>query len=285
MGLYERARPRPVGPANADDWAAFLWASRLAYADRDHYMADDRFAPVPTRELVAPAYLDERAQLIDLTRAPSIVEPGVPAGEALFERWGRATSDDSGTTHISIVDAWGNAVALTATVESAFGAQRMVGGFFLNNQITDFSFEPTLNGRPVANAVEPGKAPRSSMTPMIVTDEDGDLVLVIGSPGGSSIIGYVARTTIGILDWGLSPQAAIDLSNATARTSPVVVENARMPAGVGEALTARGWQLREVGAMEDSGLHAIQVTRAGLVGGADSRREGVVGRIAPAPRS
>ncbi|MBX9747804.1 MAG: gamma-glutamyltransferase, partial [Hyphomonadaceae bacterium] len=179
---------------------------------------------------------------------------------------------------------WGNAVSLTATVESAFGSQRMVAGFFLNNQLTDFAFEPTLSGLPVANAAAPGKAPRSSMSPMIVTDRDGELVLVIGSPGGSSIIGYVARATIGILDWRLSPQAAIDLSNATARYSPVVIESARMPTGVRETLAARGWQFQEVGALEASGLHAILVTPDGLVGAADPRREGIVGRIEPAPR-
>jgi gamma-glutamyltranspeptidase/glutathione hydrolase len=286
LGLYERARPAPGGATNADDWAAFLWASRLAYADRDHYMADDQFVPVPTAELVAPDYLDRRAEAITLASAPAGgVEPGVPAGQDLHDRWGRVQSDDSGTTHISIVDSWGNAVSLTATVESVFGSQRLVAGFFLNNQITDFASEPTLNGLPVANAAQAGKAPRSSMSPLIVTDRDGELVLVIGSPGGSSIIGYVARATIGILDWGLTPEAAITLSNATARTSPVVDESARMPAGVADALRARGWALQEVGALEASGLHAIQVTRAGLVGGADPRREGVVGRIAPAPRS
>lgn len=279
LGLYERARPQPQGPNNADDWAAYLWASRLSFADRDHYVADDQFVQVPTQELIASSYLDQRAQLIDLARAPTSVAPGAPAGQELLDRWGRDGGDDAGTTHISIIDQWGNAVAMTATVESAFGSQRMVAGFFLNNQLTDFSFEPTLNGRPVANAVAPGKAPRSSMTPMIVTDRNGELVLVIGSPGGSSIIGYVARTTIGILDWGLNPQQAIDLSNATARSSPVAVENARLPAGIQDALTARGWAFRDVSGLEESGLHAILVTRDGLVGAADPRREGVVGVI------
>jgi len=237
--------------------------------------------PVPTAELVAPEYLDRRSRLIDVASAPAGVAPGVPAGQELHDRWGRVRTDDSGTSHVSIVDRWGNAVSLTATVESVFGSQRMVAGFFLNNQITDFAAEPTLNGLPVANAAAPGKAPRSSMTPMIVTDRDGELVLVIGSPGGSSIIGYVARATIGILDWGLTPQAAIELSNATARGSPVVIESARMPPGVRDALAARGWALQEVGALEASGIHAIQVTRDGLVGGYDPRREGVVARVAP----
>lgn len=279
LGLYERARPQPGGAANADDWAAFLWASRLAYADRDHYMADDQFAPVPTQELYAPAYLDSRASLIDLSRAPSHVSAGQPAGVELYERWGRDDGDDHGTTHLSIVDAWGNAVSMTATVESAFGSQRMASGFFLNNQLTDFAFEPTLNGRPVANAVAPNKRPRSSMSPVIITDRDGDLEMVIGSPGGSSIIGYVARTTIGVLDWNLPVQDAINLSNITARFAPANLEPARLPAGVGEELTRRGWEFRDVTGLEESGIHAIRVTPRGLEGGADPRREGVVGRI------
>ena len=290
LGLYERARPRPGGVDNPDDWSAFLWASRLAYADRDHYMADDAFAPVPTQELVAPAYLDERARQINLAQAPAQVDPGVPAGLELYERWGRATSDDSGTTHLSIVDGWGNAVSLTATVESAFGAQRMAAGFLLNNQLTDFAWEPAINGRPVANAVEPRKAPRSSMSPLIVLDRDGDLELVIGSPGGSAIIGYVARATIGILDWNLGVQGAIDVGNATARETPARIEAPRMPAGMVQQLTARGWAVQE-SALEASGLHAIRVTPQGLEGGADPRREGIVARVpaetpptpAPAP--
>jgi gamma-glutamyltranspeptidase/glutathione hydrolase len=279
LGLYERARPEPEGPRNADDWAAFLWASRLAYADRDHYVADDRFAPVPTQEMLSDDYLDERAGRINLSgAAPRIVPAGQPAGPELFEQWGRVADEESGTTHLSIVDQWGNAVALTATVESGFGSKRMVAGFMLNNQLTDFSLAPTLNGRPVANAVEPGKAPRSSMSPTIVTDRNGELVLVIGSPGGSSIVGYVARTTIGILDWDLPVQDAINIGNVVARTEPARIEGARMPPGVVAALQARGWTVDE-NASEESGLHAIRVTPQGLQGGADPRREGVVGRI------
>jgi gamma-glutamyltranspeptidase/glutathione hydrolase len=279
--LYERARPHPGGASSADDWAAFLWASRLAYADRDHYMADDEFVPVPTHELVAPAYLDERARLIDLAHAPQRVDPGMPAGEDLFQRWGREAGPESGTTHLSIVDPWGDAVALTATVESAFGSQRMAAGFVLNNQLTDFAFQPMLNDRPIANAVEPRKRPRSSMSPTIVTDREGRLVLAIGSPGGSAIIGYVARATIGVLDWNLPVQEAIAMGNATARTTPVRIESARLPLGIAEALTARGWLLEDA-AGEASGLHAIRVTPTGLEGGADPRREGTIGRL-PAP--
>ena len=280
LGLYERARPHPGGVDNPDDWAAFLWASRLAFADRDHYTADPAFAPQPTQEqILAPAYLDQRASLIDLAHAPTRVAPGMPAGRELLERWGREQSDDDGTSHVSIVDADGNAVALTATVESAFGSQRMVAGFMLNNQLTDFAFQPTLNGKPVANALAPGKAPRSSMSPLIVTNRDGELALVIGSPGGSSIISYVARATIGILDWGQTPQAAISTGNAYARAAPAAIERQRLPPGIADALNARGWETRDMGATEESGLHAILVTPQGLVGGADPRREGVVGTV------
>jgi gamma-glutamyltranspeptidase/glutathione hydrolase len=277
LGLYERARPNPVGPASADDWSAFLWASRLAYADRDHYMADDEFVPTPTQELIAPAYLDERARQIDLSRAPAQVRPGQPAGPDLYNRWGADEEDEVGTTHLSIVDQWGDAVSLTATIESYFGAQRMASGFLLNNELTDFSFRPTINGRPVANAVAPGKRPRSSMSPSIVTDREGELVLVIGSPGGSDIIGYVARATIAILDWHVPVQDALGLGNATGRFADVTAEPERWPAGVGAELARRGWRLVPVDG--HSGLHAIHVTPNGLEGGADPRGEGAVGRI------
>jgi gamma-glutamyltranspeptidase/glutathione hydrolase len=277
LGLYERARPDPVGPANADDWAAYVWASRLSYVDRDYYMADDRFAPVPTRELIAPGYLDQRAALIDLQRAPERVLPGAPAGEDLLHRWGSAATREAGTTHISIVDREGNAVALTATIESLFGAQRMTHGFLLNNELTDFSLEPMIGGLPVANAVEPGKAPRSSMSPAIVTDRNGELVMVAGSPGGSNIIASVARTIIGVLDWDMHPQDATGTANLTARFSPIVVERGRMPTEITEALRTRGWQVQE--ADLGSGITAIQITPQGLRGGADPRQEGAVGRI------
>jgi gamma-glutamyltranspeptidase/glutathione hydrolase len=282
LGLFARARPHPEGASSVDDWSALLWASRLAYADRDHYMADDTFVPTPTLPLIAPAYLDQRAQLIDVAHAPTSTPPGTPTTDQLRNYWGRDWSDDPGTSHLSIVDAWGNAVSMTSTVESPFGAQRMVHGFVLNNQLTDFSFQPTINGRPVANAVAPGKAPRSSMSPEIVTDAHGRLVLVAGSPGGSSIIDFVARATVAILDWNMTPQDAINQGNIVARSAPVTVEDTRMPAGVLDALRGRGWTFRTSQLGEESGFHIIQVTPNGLVGGADPRREGVVQSI-PAP--
>jgi gamma-glutamyltranspeptidase/glutathione hydrolase len=275
LGLYERARPNPDDADNVEDWSTFLWASRLAYADRDFYFADDQFVPVPQRELIAPAYLSNRATAIDLAHAPQSTLPGTPASEALRHRWGRdATLDIPGTTHLSIVDGFGNAIALTATIESGFGAQRMVRGFMLNNELTDFSFRPTIGGLPVANAAQPFKRPRSSMAPTIVLDRDGELAMVAGSPGGSGIIAYVARSLIGVLDWDQTPQQAVETGNVVARSRPARAETSRLNPSVIGALRQRGWAINDI-AQEPSGLHLIRVTPQGLAGGADPRREGV----------
>jgi gamma-glutamyltranspeptidase/glutathione hydrolase len=281
LGLYERARPSPVGVNDADDWSAFLWASRIGYADRDHYLADDRFVPVPTQALIDPRYLDARAKEITPAKAPAgLLQPGDPStvigGPSLLDRWGRdKTNEVAGTTHLSVVDAQGNAVALTATVESIFGSQRMAGGFFLNNELTDFSLEPTKNGLPQANAVAPGKRPRSSMAPTIITDKDGALIMTIGSPGGSAIISYVARNVIATLDWNMTLTDALNLGHITARLPQARSEQNRVPPAIAEGLSARGWNLQPT-TLEASGVHAIMVTPNGLVGAADPRREGAV---------
>ena len=280
LGTYERLRPDPVGPTDPDDWAAFLWASRLAYVDRDHYVGDDQFVPVPTQALVDPRYLASRAPLADLTRAaPDGLQPGDPSlvigGESLLNRWGRdRTQEVPGTTHLSVVAPNGDAVALTATIESIFGSQRYAAGFFLNNQLTDFSLSPTRFGGEVANAVGPRKRPRSSMSPTIVVDQDGELQLVIGSPGGSAIISYVARSIIGYVDWDLSVQDALAQPIMVAsRPGAVRAEVQVLAPAIAEDLVARGWTLQPT-TLEASGLHAIAVTPEGLEGGADPRREG-----------
>jgi gamma-glutamyltranspeptidase/glutathione hydrolase len=235
--------------------------------------------PVPTLGLFDPRYLSARAGDIDLAKAPrGVLQPGDPSlqagGPSLLDRWGRdKTNEVPGTTHLSVVDGAGNAVALTATIESIFGSQRMAAGFFLNNQLTDFSLEPTKNGLPVANAPGPRKRPRSSMAPTVILEPDGDLYAVIGSPGGSAIISYVAKTIIGVVDWNLTMQQAIDLPNLTARTPQVRTEVPRMAPGLVDALKARGWELQPT-TLEASGLHGVRVTATGLDGGADSRREG-----------
>lgn len=275
LSLYERARPQPDGPGNVQDWAAYIWASRLSYVDRDHYMGDDRFIEAPTKELIAPAYLDARAKLIDLGKAPSVMPVGTPKGEALRNRWGSEAMQEHGTTHLSVVDRYGNAVSLTATIESEYGSHRMAPGygFWLNNQLTDFSLEPVIDGKPVANAVAPRKAPRSSMSPSIITDRDGELVLVAGSMGGSTIIASVSRSIIGVIDWKQTPQEAVGTSAVFARTPEIAVETSRMAPTMVEALKGLGWKIGGDGLY--SGTHVIQVTPNGLVGGADPRLEGV----------
>lgn len=277
LGLYARVRPEPQGPGEVRDWAAFLWASRLSYVDRDHYMADDRFVEVPTAALIDPGYLDRRAALVDLGGSRAAIPVGTPAGDALRARWGSAAMQEHGTSHLSVVDADGNAVALTTTIESEYGAQRMAGGFWLNNQLTDFSFEPVIDRRPVANAVAPGKAPRSSMSPAIVTDRDGRLVLVTGSMGGSTIIASVARSIIGVLDWKLTPQDAVSTPALFARTARIEAEHGRMPQSIIDGLRALGWDVVE--ADQYGGTHVIQVTPRGLLGGADPRLEGRAVRL------
>ena len=281
LGLYERARPEPEGPTNVKDWAAYVWASRLSYVDRDHYMADDRFVTAPTKELIAPAYLDARAKLIDLSKGPATIPVGTPAGDALRNRWGSEAMQEHGTTHLSVVDHDGNAVSLTATIESEYGSHRMAGGFWLNNQLTDFSLEPVIDGKPVANAVAPRKAPRSSMSPSIITDGQGKLVLVAGSMGGSTIIASVSRTIIGVLAWRQTPQDAVGTAAVFARTPDIAFEASRMPKEMAEALRGLGWRMKQEPLY--SGTHVIQVTPQGLVGGADPREEGKAEAL-PAPR-
>lgn len=280
LGLYERARPQPDGPTNVQDWAAYVWASRLSYVDRDHYMADDRFVTAPTKELIAPAYLDARAKLIDLSKGPPAIPVGTPAGDALRNKWGSEAMQEHGTTHLSVIDHDGNAVSLTATIESEYGSHRMAGGFWLNNQLTDFSLEPVIDGKPAANAVAPHKAPRSSMSPSVITDSDGKLVMVAGSMGGSTIIASVSRTIIGVLDWKQTPQEAVGTAAVFARTPEISFETSRMPKEMADALRGLGWRMTPEGLY--SGTHVIQVTPQGLIGGADPREEGKATAL-PAP--
>jgi gamma-glutamyltranspeptidase/glutathione hydrolase len=276
-GLYDRLLPE--GEESEDAYLkAFVDAQRLAYADRDHYVADADQVSVPARDLIDPVYLDARATerfAPDATPRPG--DPGIALGRgSIIGMWGQdPTEDVPGTTHLSIIDGQGNAVSMTATVEAPFGSSRMVKGFLLNNELTDFARQPTKSGLPVANAPGPGKRPRSSMSPTIIFDADGELKLVTGSPGGNSIIAYTAKTIIGILDWGKTPQEAVNLPNIIARGQSVGVEIDRE--GGPEAAQA----LRDMGYIveeregENSGLHVILVTADGLEGAADPRREGV----------
>ncbi|TQF80657.1 gamma-glutamyltransferase [Elioraea sp. Yellowstone] len=272
LGLLAHTDMAALDPRGAEAAHWLAEAGRLAFADRNLYVADPDRVRVPVRGLLDPAYLTARAQLIDRDRANPAPKPGNPPWRegALAPD---ATARDSGTSHLSILDASGNAVAMTTTVESAFGARIMAAGFLLNNQLTDFSFRPESDGRAVANRVEPGKRPRSSMAPTMVFDPQGELRVILGSPGGALIIGYVAQTLVAILDWAMDPQAAIGLPRVLTTGGPVLLERDTGAAGLKEALEARGHRVTVQPTV--SGLHAIVVTARGITGGADPRREGV----------
>jgi gamma-glutamyltranspeptidase/glutathione hydrolase len=256
-----------------DGYQALLEASKLAFADRNLYLADPDFVRVPVRGLLDPAYVTVRAQQIRLDTSMDKAAGGNPPW-----REARLWSPDEsagrpGTSHLVIVDGEGNAVSLTTTIESAFGSHLMVGGFLLNNELTDFSFQPEADGRPVANRVEGGKRPRSSMAPTMVFDRADEPVLLIGSPGGSQIIGYVAQALVGVLDWGMEPQRAVAFGHVLSRNGPAELEAGTDAAGLEAELAARGQKI-QIKPL-NSGLHAIAISKGKLVSGVDPRREGM----------
>lgn len=248
-------------------------AGRLAFADRNLYVGDPDFVDVPTAGLLDRSYLWSRSLLIDSEKSMGKAKPGEPPMRKTFLL---APSDgiEHGTSHVAIVDRDGNAVSMTTTIEDGFGSRLMTkSGFLLNNELTDFNFAPTEEGKDVANRVEPGKRPRSSMAPTIVLDGSGRLYAVVGSPGGSQIIQYVTKTLVGLLDWKLDPQVAVDLPNFGSRNGPTELEAGTEAEGWKAALEAKGHEVK-VGE-QNSGIQAIVVTPEGFTGGADSRREGV----------
>ncbi|MGH6963470.1 MAG: gamma-glutamyltransferase family protein [Phenylobacterium sp.] len=272
LGLLERTDIAKQGP-NAQGWYLFSQASRLMYADRDRYYGDPDFVDVPMEGLLAKDYLDARAKLIGPVAGPPPA-PGNPKGAG--PRAPDQTKEPGGTSHFVIVDKDGNAVSMTTTVESIFGDGRMVGGFFLNNQLTDFSFQPKdQDGVPAANAIAGGKRPRSSMSPAIVLDKQGRLVAAVGSPGGPSIVAFTLKAVVGLLDWKLPVQDAIALPNLIAFGPIYAAEVDKFPPDVVAGLADKNVKLQGGFGGEGSGLHGIEVTPNGLRGGADPRREGV----------
>ncbi|WP_409488415.1 gamma-glutamyltransferase [Pseudomonas promysalinigenes] len=247
-------------------------AERLAYADRALYLADSDYVPVPVSALLAPAYLAARSQRVGVFSMKH-ARPGTPPGVHLALAPDRSPLRIS-TSHLSAVDDSGQALAMTTSVESAFGSHLMVGGFMLNNQLTDFSFLPAENGKPVANRVQPGKRPLSAMAPTLVFARDsGELLASLGSPGGSQIIGYVNKALIGLLDWRLDPQQAANLPNFGSRNAGTEVEAGLTSAALIRQLAAWGHEVTPL--TMTSGMQIIQRTTNGWAGGADPRREGV----------
>ena len=251
-------------------------AERLAYADRAQYVADTDFVPVPVKGLVDPGYLASRASLIG-ERSMGSAKPGTPPGVQVAYAPDRSPLRIS-TSQVVAVDDLGGAVSMTTTIEAAFGSHLMVQGFLLNNQMTDFSFIPEENGQKVANRVEPGKRPRSSMAPTLIFDRNsGEFLASVGSPGGSQIIEYVAKTTVGLLDWNLDPQSAISLPNFGSRNGPTELEQGQFSPALIQALKDKGHVVNEIDMT--SGTQAIVRVKdaqgkASLKGGADPRREG-----------
>ncbi len=273
LGILERTDIAKHGPADAKGWYDLSQAERLMYADDLHWVGDPAFVSVPVEGLLDPPYLAARAKLIGETAGPAPA-PGRPKGAppAGPDR----TREPGGTSSFAVVDHWGDVAVMTTTVESLFGDGRMVDGFVLNNQLTDFSFAPRdKDGAPAANAVGPGKRPRSSMAPTLVLDAKGNFVAAVGSPGGLAIPAYVLKALVGVLDWKLTMQQAIDLPNLIAIGDAYISEPAKFAPGVVEGLAKRGVTLHGGMGAEASGLHGVLVRHGRLDGGADPRREGI----------
>lgn len=271
LGMLQHFDLARIKPDSIQATHLLSQAAKLAFADRERYLADADFVPVPVAGLLAPDYLRQRAMLIHPQRAGEKAQPGTPIGAMPLP------SDNAiefaNTSHMSIVDAEGNAVSMTTSIENVFGSGMMVNGFLLNNQLTDFSLNPVVDGMAVANRVEGGKRPRSSMAPMMVFDQNNRLKLIIGSPGGSRIINYVAHSIVAVLDWQLDVQQALNLPRFTHRNDYLALEKGTTLAQQQTELEKMGYQVKILDL--NSGLHAIMILNSGLQGAADPRREGV----------
>ncbi|MGI5309562.1 gamma-glutamyltransferase [Rheinheimera sp. WS51] len=270
LGMLEQYDLAQLAPNSLPAIELLSGAAKLAFADRERYMADPDFVAIPLQGLIDKQYLAQRGKLISVNKPSDKAQAGVPkqapnlaSSEAI---------EFANTSHLSIVDAKGNAVSMTTSIENVFGSGLMAAGFLLNNQLTDFSLQPKVDGKPVANRVQGNKRPRSSMAPMMVFDQDNNLVLVIGSPGGSRIINYVAQTIIAVLDWRMNMLDAIALPKFTHRNDYLALEKGTVLQNYKAELEQLGYQVK----VQDlnSGLHGIMLTEQGLQGAADPRREG-----------
>ncbi len=274
LGVSENFDLKALGPENVESWRIIGDAQRLAFADRERYVADTDFQPLPTKGLLDKSYLGERAKLLDGDKA--LAKDAVKAGEPEWDHamlLGRdAAIELPSTSHFVIVDKEGNVVSMTTTIENGFGSRLMTNGFLLNNELTDFSFKTHDGGFAVANRVEPGKRPRSSMAPTIVM-KDGKPLLAIGSPGGSQIIGYVAQALIAYIDWGMPVEQIVAQPHLINRFGTYDIEAGTTAEKFADPLKALGYEVKP-GEM-NSGLHAIEITEGGLNGSADPRREGI----------
>lgn len=272
LGILEQFDLAALGPGNVESWHLIAEASRLAFADRDQYMADPHYVQSPGRMLLDPAYLQSRAALISRSKANPKIAPGVPPAWAKMLPGAKEPvyPKPPGTTHFTIVDTRGNIVSMTSSIEDAFGSRMYVDGFMLNNQLTDFSFVPEVDGKPVANRVEGGKRPRSTMAPIIMFAPDGTPALATGSAGGSAIVGYVLQRIVGIVDWKQDLVTALAAPNVINRGKEVELEEGA--AEFADPLRAMGHPVT----MKDlnSGLTAIRFDRGAMTGAADPRREG-----------
>jgi len=268
----ERFDLKALGPDSPESWHLIAESMRLAYADREAYLADPDFAPVPTAGLVDTAYLSARAALIDPAKALASVSAGTPPGATAVASV--ADGEVPSTSHFAAADAAGDVASYTSTIEGVWGSGLAVNGFFLNNEMTDFSLVPEKDGKPVPNRVEPGKRPRSSMAPTIVYDRNGKVVLAIGAAGGSTIIAQVAKAVIGVLDWGMDVETAIALPQIYAVGNRVAVEAGSKLEGMSPALTAKGHAVS--GTSLPLKANGVERKGEGWIGGADPRGEGEV---------
>jgi gamma-glutamyltranspeptidase/glutathione hydrolase len=274
LGLLQRFPMASMSSTASKTIHLFAEAGKLAFADRSRYLADPGFVPVPSAALINHDYLQQRSQLIDPAHSMGSATAGEPAGFKL-SAYGRDNAPElPSTSHLNIVDRAGRVVSMTSSIEDQFGSRLLVKGFLLNNQLTDFSFQPDEDGTPVANRVEAHKRPRSSMSPTLVFNARGQFVLATGSPGGSQIIGYVSQALLAMLDWQQNPQQAVSLPHYGNRNGVTELEVNRGLASAMAALRALGHTVQEV--EMTSGLSAIVRTAHGYAGGADPRREGVV---------